>query len=800
MATVIGQVFTFIRNALLFSAQLGTSYAGTIAASVIAGVVTAGLAVGTARAFGSMLKPDIPGIGQNSGTRIQLAPDTGNRIQVVYGDVFTSGPVCDANISNENQTMHYFIVLSEKTDSGTFAIGSQGIFFGDKKCTFGSGASAHICVSSFDRNGTAGNNLANLLRVRVYAGGTAASNQIFPVPGGSVTAVDATTMMPHWDNTTNYKGTDLVFAMVELDYDAEQSVYNLEPLTFHLTNSLKNPGDVAADYMTNSVYGAGIANSSIDLTSLTGSSNANVAGYCDELVTYQLSTGANANIARYQINGTLNTFDDAQTNIDKIAMAGGFYLSFDGKQGKYRGIPNKQDDDLANAFVLNDDNILGSMQLQNTDLYQMYNSVEVEFYDDTRKDQRNTVFVETPSGDRNTGEPDNTLNYSIDMINKKVHAEMLANIDLKQSRKDKIVQFSGDHSTLQIDVGDVVKVDNTMLGFTEKPFRVMRIIEKENEETALTTEITALEYDATLYVPALANTAVQDDPPPANSNIGGPVDDGIRPPRQDLRSPYIIEAEQTSTTGSGTGAKFTIIKDIYPTSATYGDYTTAIVTTSGSGYATSDVLTFDGAYLGGLTPTHDCTVDLANATIVGGALTQFQGIFGADVTGNCMLPPKKGEFITEELIGNTSLGIQIEDKPADKTDLGNTMTYTELFTTRELDFTAGTGIEPGDYSFMSAGTPIGSLSGTANVSFFANVNIEYGNGNVQNELFGITETGFTSIPAITEANKKITIAENPVAGNVTLLGINTMDQTPGGDRGYAGIRYDMLRLNKGDTF
>ena len=795
----MAQVVPFIFKKIVSYIGANILVGQAVAAHILGGIIVAGLAVATARAFGSMLKPDMPGIGQNSGTRIQLSPDTGNRIQVVYGDVFTSGPVCDANISNQNQTMHYFIVLSEKTDTGTFAIGSQGIFFGDKKCTFGSGASAHVCVSSYDRNGTAGNTLANLLRVRVYAGGTAASNQIFPVPGGGVTAVDATTMMPHWDNTTNYKATDLVFAMIELDYNAEQSVYNLEPMTFHLTNSLKNPGAVAVDYMTNSVYGAGIANTLIDITSLDGSSNANVAGYCDELVTYQLSTGANANIARYQINGTLNTFDDAQTNLDKIAMAGGFYLSFDGKQGKYKGIPNKQDDDLANAFVLNDDNILGSMQLQNTDLYQMYNSVEVEFYDDTRKDQRNTIIVETPSGERNTGEPDNKLNYSIDMINKKVHAQMLANVDLKQSRKDKIVQFSGDHSTLQIDVGDVVKVDNTMLGFSEKPFRVMRIIEKENEETSLTTEITALEYDATIYVPALANTAVQDDPPPANSNIGGPIDDGVRPPRQDLRSPFIIDAEQNSSTGSGTGAKFTIIKDISPNSATYGDYTTAIVTSSGTGYSTSDVLTFEGAYLGGLTPTHDCTVNLANATIVGGALANLQAIFGADVTGTCMLPPQKGEFITEELLGNTSIGILVEDKPANKLDLDGTTNYTNLFTKRELDFTAGTGIEPGDYSFISGVTPIGAANANvASYSLVANVNLEYANGNVQNESFGISALDLDYIPSTLEANKKITIGPNPVSGNIVLEGFNTLDQV-GGDRGYTGIRYDMLRLNKGDV-
>jgi len=503
MASAVVAVFNFVRNALLFAGggALGSTLGGTIAATVIAGVVTAGIAVGTARAFGALLAPEIPGIGPNPGTRIQLAPDTGNKIQVVYGDVLTSGPISDANISNQNQTMHYFIVLSEETDSGTFSIGSAGIRFGDKKLTFGTGASAHTVVSTFDANGTSTTNWNGKIRVRVYAGSTQASDQIFPVPGGGVTAVAATTMMPHWTDTTNYAGTGLVFAMVEVDYDAEQGLTNMDAMTFNLVNSLKSPGSVAIDYMTNDRYGAGISNTLIDFDSFTGAGNSSVGGYADELVTYTPNGGGSANIARYEINGTLSTLEDVSTNIDKLMMSCGSYMLFDGKQGKYKGLPNKIYEDQANCFVANDDNIVSSIRIQNTDLYQMYNQVEIEYFDKERRDQRNTVFIEIPTGERNSGEPDNKLSYSIDMINNKVHAEALGNIDLLQTRLDSVIQFTGDHSFLQVDVGDVIKVTNSTYGYTDKLFRVMRIKESEDELGSLTCDIVGLEYADSVYEP-----------------------------------------------------------------------------------------------------------------------------------------------------------------------------------------------------------------------------------------------------------------------------------------------------------
>ena len=505
---VVKAVFKFIASALVGAGM------GVVGANIVAGIITAGLAIGTARAFGSYLKPEIPGQGRslNQGTRIQVAPDTSNRIQVCYGNVFTGGPVCDANISNENKTMNYFIVLSEKTDSGTFSIGDEGIRFGDKKLIFQTtSGDTHKISGVFDANGTSEVDLEGKIRVRVYAGNTTSSAQIFPAPGGNTSAVAATTMMPHWTalGTPHYKATDLVFAMVQVDYDAENGLTQMEPMTFDLRNSLSSPGNVMLDYMQNTRYGASIPSTMIDTDSFTGSGNATLSGYANETITYTDIGGSSATQPRYRINGTVSTANDVATNIDILMLASGGYMFFDGKQGKFKAIPNQVYQDQANCFVANDDNIISPIKIQNTDLFQMYNQVEVEYFEKNIRDQRNQVFIEIPSADRNTGEPDNKLTYSIDMVNNNMQAEILANIDLNQTRLDTVIEFTGDHSFLQVDVGDVIKVTNSTYGFTDKLFRVMRIKEMEDVMGALMINIVGMEYSDDVYAgPSVIESAV----------------------------------------------------------------------------------------------------------------------------------------------------------------------------------------------------------------------------------------------------------------------------------------------------
>jgi hypothetical protein len=487
-------VFTAIATAIVGAVGL-TGVLATIATSVIAG----GLAYGTARALG-VFKPPSFDQGTDPGTSIQLPPATDNKLPVLYGQAFTSGPIFDAAISNENKTMTYCIALSEETTTGTFSCSE--IFMNDVKLVF----TGNTVTSHVDPNQSTDTTYNGNVRVNIYQGGSSGSDVIFPTSGtGSTTA--ATSIVPHWG--VNHTANAMVYAVMQIDYDAENGLSGLPQMTFKMNNTLNNPGDVLFDYLTNDRYGAGLSNAQIDITSITGTANTAMKGYSDELVNYTNASNVSTTLKRYQINGMLSTFDTCSTNIDKICQSAGTFFSFNVKEGQFKAIPNRalSTAEKANCLVYNDDNIVSKIDISSTELYSLYNGVEVEFMDQQRKDQTNTVKITTPAGDRNANEPDNVLNYKLDMINDNVRAEILANIDLNQSRVGTVIQFVSDFSGIQSDVGDVIKVTNDLYGWSDKLFRVMRVTEQQDESGMVTAQISAIEYSDDYYVhPVLTET------------------------------------------------------------------------------------------------------------------------------------------------------------------------------------------------------------------------------------------------------------------------------------------------------
>ena len=485
IATGLSLTGTFITTGVF----AGLSAAGVIVASIVAG----GLASATARALGVFEPPNVGDSASDPGVSIQLPPATDNKLPILYGQAFTSGPIFDAAISNENQTMTYCIALSEETDTGSFSC-SQ-VFMNDVELVFGPGSNA---VSSHrDPNQSTTTDYNGKIRLNIYQGGSAAGNQIFPASGATTAA---TAIVPHWG--ANHTANAMVYAVLQIDYDAENGLAGLPQMTFKMNNTLNNPGDVLYDYLSNSRYGAGLSNAQIDITSITDTANTSMKGFCDELVPYVDKYGNTVSNKRYQINGMLSTFNAVSTNIDNICKNSGTFFTYNPKQGEFAAIPNRElsAPELANCLVYNDDNIVSKIDISSTELYSLYNGVEVTFMDQNRKDQNNTVLVETPALDRNANEPDNILKYNLDLINDNIRAERLANIDLNQSRVSTVIQFSADFSGIQTDVGDVIKVTNDLYGWNEKLFRAMRVTEVQTAEGMVTAQISAMEYTSQYYV------------------------------------------------------------------------------------------------------------------------------------------------------------------------------------------------------------------------------------------------------------------------------------------------------------
>jgi hypothetical protein len=199
----------------------------------------------------------------DQGQRIQLDPNTENKIPVVYGSAFVNGIITDVFLSPDNKTLHYVLALSEKTGNVNLGQGAASAFT-FKKCywndlliTFKS--DGVTVASATDRAGNVNTQIDSKIAVYFYDGNRISGK----LPQGfSGSAANANSIMPGW--TTNHNMSDLVFAIIKLEYNKEAGITSLGSFRFHIENTMTEPGDCIYDYMTNTRYGAGIAASEIN--------------------------------------------------------------------------------------------------------------------------------------------------------------------------------------------------------------------------------------------------------------------------------------------------------------------------------------------------------------------------------------------------------------------------------------------------------------------------------------------------------------------------------------------------------
>lgn len=196
---------------------------------------------------------------QDKGTRVQFDPDPEARIPVIYGDAVTAGIITDAVLTNDNATMFCCITISEKTGNTNLGTGSpsdftfRDVYWNDNKLLFGNDG---VTVSGYlDKGNNICTEIAGKIKVYCYGGNSTTPKSLYAHP--STNSANAYDIMPGW--TANHNMSDLVFAIVRIDYDAEARVTDIGNFRFGITNSLTQPGDCIFDYMTNTRYGAGLA-------------------------------------------------------------------------------------------------------------------------------------------------------------------------------------------------------------------------------------------------------------------------------------------------------------------------------------------------------------------------------------------------------------------------------------------------------------------------------------------------------------------------------------------------------------
>jgi hypothetical protein len=202
----------------------------------------------------------------------------------------------------------------------------------------------------------------------------------------------------------------------------------------------------------------------------------------------------------FNINGVVDTNKNVYDNLQTLCSAAASWLTFDVNTGKWSVIINRPYTPYGSiAASFDDSNIIGSINVSGSGITELYNKVEFTYPNKDILDQRDTVVFEIPSGSLFPNEPLNVLQFSNECVSDPMQAEILAAIELKQSRVDKIIQFRTDFSSIGVKAGDVIEVTNSIYSYTDKLFRILSVEEQDDDDGNLVLSITAFEYDADVY-------------------------------------------------------------------------------------------------------------------------------------------------------------------------------------------------------------------------------------------------------------------------------------------------------------
>lgn len=210
--------------------------------------------------------------GFDAGSRQMLSPATNHKIPVVYGSAYLGGAITDAQLTDANKTMWVCLTISEKTGPLLSTGAASSYIFNEcyrnaDQIIFE--ADGVTVAKSVDANTPPNqdDSMAGLIKIYMYAGSGASANQLTPAAAScvstpTITPVNAWDIFPDWDGpvgtTPNDNMSDLVFALIRVDYNRDKNVTAIGDYQFNIINSMTSQGDVIFDYATNTRYGAGI--------------------------------------------------------------------------------------------------------------------------------------------------------------------------------------------------------------------------------------------------------------------------------------------------------------------------------------------------------------------------------------------------------------------------------------------------------------------------------------------------------------------------------------------------------------
>ena len=411
---------------------------------------------------------------EDRGTELRLNADTKNSIPVHYGQYAHFGMLTYFEKSTDAQTAWAVITLGESVTS------IDTIIWQDVTLSLDTNGNV---TGGTEINGASNDRYNGNVRILRY-----------PL-GGRSTFLEGVSNSK-W--TANHKMTGLAYIVVQYQYSSEKQIGDLGQIRIIGVGKTNNPVSAVQDQLTASASSYGLGLSTSDLN--TASFAAGVA-YCNELInrtTGMVVTATGNNIAkRYTVNGSVDTSANMLDRINQLLAGCNCSLSW--LDGSY-GIFINRTDDNANRFTIDESNIIrNSISITEVGSDNVLNEIKVVYGRDPANNyQNNELILKTPNSARFPNELDNQEEIKLDFTNNYIEAERSATIKLNASRQQLTVNLFANIEAYPLESGDVINIVYSDFGWNPKLFRVVRIIQKE-ENSALTYDITAIEYTASAY-------------------------------------------------------------------------------------------------------------------------------------------------------------------------------------------------------------------------------------------------------------------------------------------------------------
>lgn len=239
-----------------------------------------------------------------------------------------------------------------------------------------------------------------------------------------------------------------------------------------------NPALVLNDYLTNTKYGlAADYDTEIDETQLIAAANV-----CDEDI--NLKAGGTEN--RYETNGVIETSDTPESIINGIlgSMAGkAIYTG-----GKWRIIPGAY---YTPTLSFDESDLKGGLKIQSlVSRRENFNAIKGVF--SSRAD--NFIITDFPPivSEAFLAEDNNERVFkSIELgfTTSASMAQRIAKIDLLRARQQITVTMPLKLQGLKANIGDIIQINNTRMGWTNKPFEVTNMVMSLGEAPGVDLEL-----------------------------------------------------------------------------------------------------------------------------------------------------------------------------------------------------------------------------------------------------------------------------------------------------------------------